>query len=135
VELPHIEQLYRELKDQGFLVVSIVPDAPDTVKTMRDYYGITHAYLRDSVTREKVETTWDGKPVTYYQIKTQVASDLYQAYEGKQYFIDGRTGKIVAAYSKIGLTVPRIRQFIAKMGVKDALKPPPPPDATTKPNN
>jgi hypothetical protein len=45
----------------------------------------------------------------------------YHAYAGKQYFITG-DGKIFSVYSKIGLTIPKLRLVLDSMGVKGAAK-------------
>ena len=110
MQLPHVEKLYHELKDDGFLVVGLTSLSFDSLHKVREfveYNKIESPFLADS---------------SDYQDSANSIFKKYHAYAGKQYFIDG-DGKIFAVYSKIGLTVPRMRKVLGKMGVKGAEKP------------
>lgn len=100
VELPHLEKLYREFKDKGFMVVTITHDSASSVRRMVDYNGITHPIL--------IETADPVKGQAY---------EKYGAYDGKHYFINSE-GRITAVYSKVGISIPLIRQELAKLGIE-----------------
>jgi hypothetical protein len=104
VQLPHVEKLFHELKDKGFLVVGLTSsyDSIPKVKRWVEHAGIDSPFLIDTAD---------------YKDSVNSVFKRYHAYAGKQYFIDG-DGKIFAVYSKIGLTIPRVRDVLSKMGVK-----------------
>jgi peroxiredoxin len=99
VELPHVEKLYRELKDQGFMLLTVTRDKADSVRLMVDYNGITHPIVSDTDDPEL------GK-----------VFEKYHAYDGKHYIIDNH-GTIVAAYSKLGISIPILRRELKKLGI------------------
>jgi hypothetical protein len=109
VQLPHVEKLYGELAKDGFLVVGLTQDRDSVFRKWVKYNkgSIVAPFLRDTV-------GWEDRK------KGSIFKD-YHAYAGKQYFITGE-GKIFAVYSKIGLTIPRIRLVLDSMGVKGASK-------------
>ena len=99
MELPHIEKLYRELKSAGFGLVTVTNDpAPDVLK-MVEHHQITHPIVSD---------TKDPK--------TGQVFAKYHAYDGKHYLIDS-TGTIVKAYSKLGISIPILKQDLMRFGV------------------
>lgn len=99
MELPHIEHFYREMKAQGFGLLTITKDkAPDVLK-MVEYNGITHPIVSD--------TTDPG---------TGQAFEKYRAYDGKHYLIDGN-GTIVATFSKLGISMPVLKRALARHGI------------------
>jgi len=99
VELPHVERLYRELKSEGFALVTVTEDPLVDVKKLVDYNGITHPMVsdHDSPAGSKVY-------------------EKYHAYDGKHYLI-GSDGTILAAFSKLGVSLPILRRELAKHGV------------------
>jgi len=100
VELPHAEKLYRELKSQGFALLTVTQDPAADVLKMVEYNGITHPIVSDS--REAA---------------TGSVYDKYHAYDGKHYII-GSDGTILAAFSKLGVSLPILRKALAKYGVE-----------------
>lgn len=100
MELPHAEKLYRELKSQGFALLTVTQDPAADVLKMVEYNGITHPIVSDS--REAA---------------TGSAYDKYHAYDGKHYII-GSDGTILAAFSKLGVSLPILRKALAKYGVE-----------------
>jgi hypothetical protein len=100
VELPHAESLYRELKDQGLALVTVTQDAGASVLKMVTYNGITHPIVSD----------------------TAKVYENYHAYDGKHYLI-GPDGTILAAFSKLGVSIPILKRELAKHGVAPASAP------------
>ncbi len=99
MELPHIEKLYRELKAAGFGLITITKDpAPDVLKMVR-HHGITHPIVSD--TKDPA---------------TGQAFEKYRAYDGKHYLV-GSDGRILAAFSKLGISMPILRRELARHGV------------------
>jgi hypothetical protein len=100
VELPHVEQFYREMKSKGFGLITVTSDkAPDVLK-MVVYNGITHPIVSD---------TADPATGKVYE--------KYHAYDGKHYLIDS-DGTILAAFSKIGISLPILKRELAKHGIQ-----------------
>jgi hypothetical protein len=99
VELPHVERLYRELKSEGFGLVTMTADPSADVLKLVEYNGITHPMVSDHDTpaNEKVYKK-------------------YHAYDGKHYLI-GSDGTILAAFSKLGVSIPILKRELAKHGV------------------
>jgi hypothetical protein len=95
VELPHAEALHRELKDQGFALLTVTQDPGSEVLKMVDYNGITHPIVSD----------------------TDKVYDKYHAYDGKHYLIRS-DGTILAAFSKLGISIPILRRELAKYGIQ-----------------
>ncbi len=53
-EMPHLEKLWQENKDKGFVIYSIAMDGPETIAQVGPYarrYGITFPVLLDEETR------------------------------------------------------------------------------------
>jgi peroxiredoxin len=100
VELPHAEALYRELKDQGFALLTITQDPAGSVLPMVKYNGITHPIVSD---------TADAATGKVYE--------KYHAYDGKHYVI-GPDGTILAAFSKLGVSIPILTRELAKYGIR-----------------
>ena len=99
MELPHIEHFYREMKSQGFGLITITSDkAPDVLK-MVEYNGITHPIVSDTT-----------DPATGQVFKR------YHAYDGKHYLIDS-DGKIVATFSKLGISLPVLKRVLERHGI------------------
>jgi hypothetical protein len=99
VELPHIEHFYREMKAQGFGLITITQDkAPDVLK-MVEYNGITHPIVSDT------PDPGAGR-----------AFEKYRAYDGKHYLVD-TDGKIVATFSKLGFSLPVLTRVLARHGI------------------
>ena len=118
MELPHIEKLYRELKSAGFGLVTVTNDpAPDVLK-MVEHHQITHPIVSD---------TKDPK--------TGQVFAKYNAYDGKHYLI-GNDGKILVAFSKLGISIPILMRELAKHGivsnVSDATSATPPAAASAQ---
>ena len=100
MELPHVEKFYREMKSKGFGLITVTSDqAPDVLK-MVDYNGITHPIVSD---------TADPTTGKVYE--------KYHAYDGKHYLI-GTDGTILAAFSKIGISLPILKKELAKHGIQ-----------------
>lgn len=95
MELPHIEALYRELKNTGFALLTVTQDPGTEVLKMVDYNGITHPIVSD----------------------TAGVFEKYHAYDGKHYLI-GSDGTILAAFSKLGVSIPILRRELAKHGIQ-----------------
>lgn len=100
MELPHAEKLYRELKSQGFALLTLTQDPTADVLKMVEYNGITHPIVSDSK---------DAATGNVYA--------KYHAYDGKHYII-GSDGTILAAFSKLGVSVPILRKALARYGVE-----------------
>jgi peroxiredoxin len=100
VELPHIEKFYREMKAKGFGLITVTADkAPDVLK-MVEYNAVTHPIVSD---------TTDPATGKVYE--------KYHAYDGKHYLV-GNDGTILAAFSKIGISMPILKAELAKHGVR-----------------
>ena len=97
MELPHIEAFYREMKSQGFGLITVTQDAGSEVLKMVDYNGITHPIVCGA----------------------KQVFEKYHAYDGKHYLI-GSDGKILAAFSKLGISIPIIERELAKHGITRA---------------
>jgi peroxiredoxin len=104
VELPHAEALYRELKDQGFGLLTITQDSSSSVLPMVEYNGITHPIVSDT------NNAATGK-----------VYEKYHAYDGKHYVI-GSDGTILAAFSKLGVSIPILKRELAKHGILTGAK-------------
>ncbi len=102
MELPHVEKLYRELKGQGFALLTVTEDPAADVLKIVEYNGITHPIVSDS----KDPTTGN----VYAK---------YHAYDGKHYII-GSDGTILAAFSKLGVSLPILRAALARHGLAAA---------------
>ena len=100
MELPHVEKFYREMQSKGFGLITVTSDKAPEVLKMVDYNGITHPIVSDS-----------ADPVT------GKVYERYHAYDGKHYLIAG-DGTILAAFSKIGISLPILRSELAKHGVR-----------------
>jgi peroxiredoxin len=100
VELPHIEKFYRETKSKGFGLITVTSDQAPEVLKMVDYNGITHPIVSD---------TADPATGKVY--------DKYHAYDGKHYLI-ASDGTILAAFSKIGISLPILKAELAKHGIQ-----------------
>ena len=105
MELPHVEKLYRELKGQGFALLTVTEDSAADVLKMVEYNGITHPIVSD---------TKDAATGNVYE--------KYHAYDGKHYMI-GSDGTILAAFSKLGVSIPILRAALATHGLKAASSP------------
>jgi hypothetical protein len=92
--------LYRELKNQGFALLTVTEDPAADVLKMVEYNGITHPIVSD---------TKDAATGNVY--------DKYHAYDGKHYII-GSDGTILATFSKLGVSLPILRKALAKYGVE-----------------
>ena len=87
------------MKAQGFGLLTVTKDkAPDVLK-MVEYNGITHPIVSDT-----------ADPAT-----GQVF-EKYRAYDGKHYLIDS-DGKIVATFSKLGISLPVLKRVLARHGI------------------
>lgn len=102
MELPHVEKLYRELKDQGFALLTVTGDPAAEVLKMVEYNAVTHPIVTDA-TRAAAGSVYEK----------------YHAYDGKHYLI-GSDGTILAAFSKLGVSVPILRKALASRGVESA---------------
>ncbi len=99
MELPHVEKFYREFKSKGFGLITVTSDkAPDVLK-MVEHNGITHPIVSDSE---------DPQSGSVYE--------KYHAYDGKHYLI-GPDGTILAAFSKLGISLPVLKRELAKHGI------------------
>ena len=99
MELPHVEKFYRDARSRGFGLITVTSDQADGVLKMVDYNGITHPIVSDS------EETQTGK-----------VYEKYHAYDGKHYLI-GPDGTILAAFSKLGISLPVLKKELAKHGL------------------
>lgn len=99
MELPHIEHFYREMKAQGFGLLTITKDKAPEVLKMVEYNGITHPIVSD---------TSDPASGQVFE--------KYRAYDGKHYLID-TDGKIVATFSKLGISLPVLQRVLARHGI------------------
>ncbi len=100
MELPHIEKLYRGMKSKGFGLVTVTSDKEPGVLRMVEYNGITHPIVCDTAAAE------NGK-----------VYEKYHAYDGKHYVIGG-DGTILATFSKIGISLPILKQELARHGIR-----------------
>jgi len=94
--------LYRELKNRGFALLTVTQDPAADVLKMVEYNGITHPIVSD--TKDAATGNVYGK---------------YHAYDGKHYLIGG-DGTILAAFSKLGVSLPILRAALARHGVESA---------------
>ena len=88
------------MKSKGFGLISVTSDQAPEVLKMVDYNGITHPIVSD---------TADPATGKVYE--------KYHAYDGKHYLI-GSDGTILAAFSKIGISLPILQRELAKHGVR-----------------
>ena len=109
VEMPHIEHLYRELKDQGLAVITVTFDDMESVRRLVEYNGVTHPILPDP------SGVLDESGFGFVSLP-QVYQD-YNAYDGKHYIIDPQ-GRIAGAISKYGISIPMIREELKRFGVE-----------------
>jgi hypothetical protein len=100
VELPHIEHFYRDLRPEGFGLVTVTADAAGEVLKMVEPNGITHPIVSD---------TKDAATGNVYE--------RYHAYDGKHYLI-GSDGTILATFSKVGISLPVLKRELARHGFK-----------------
>ncbi len=101
MELPHVEKFYREWKSRGFGLVTVTSDPAPEVLEMVDYNGITHPIVSDT-----------SDPVT------GKVYEKYHAYDGKHYLIRS-DGVILATFSKLGISLPILKQELARHGIKE----------------
>lgn len=87
------------MKAQGFGLLTITKDKAPTVLRMVEYNGITHPIVSDTTD----PTT--GK-----------VFEKYRAYDGKHYLI-ASDGRIVATFSKLGISLPVLQKVLAKHGI------------------
>ena len=80
--------------------MTITQDTGSSVLPMVEYNGITHPIVSD---------TQDPAAGKVYE--------KYHAYDGKHYVI-GPDGKIRAAFSKLGVSIPILTREIAKFGIR-----------------
>ena len=106
MELPHIEKFYREFKSQGVGLVTVTADPAAEVLPMVEYNGITHPIVCGADDR------------TAGSVYAQ-----YHAYDGKHYLI-GSDGTILAAFSKLGISLPILKRELAKHGIGRAAESP-----------
>ena len=99
MELPHVEKFYRGMKAQGFGLVTVTADSAADVLKMVEYNGITHPIVSD---------TSDPATGGVYE--------KYHAYDGKHYLIRS-DGTILAAFSKLGISLPVLKRELAKHGI------------------
>jgi peroxiredoxin len=99
VELPHVEKFYREFKSKGFGLVTVTSDPAADVLKMVEYNGITHPIVSDTAEPE-----------------TGKVYEKYHAYDGKHYLI-GSDGTILAAFSKLGISLPVLKRELARHGI------------------
>ncbi len=65
-ELPALQALYSQLKDQGFTVVGVaVDDAPDGVKRAQETFGLTYPIIIDSDSQSKRRFEVKGLPESF----------------------------------------------------------------------
>ncbi len=108
VEMPHIEQLYRELRDQGLAVITVTFDDMESVRRLVRYNGVTHPILSDpSGVLDESGFGFESLPQVYQD---------YNAYDGKHYIVDPQ-GRIAGAISKYGISIPMIREELKKFGI------------------
>ena len=109
VEMPHAEQLYRELKDQGLALITVTFDDMESVRRLVEHNGVTHPILSDA------SGVLDESGFGFVSMP-QVYQD-YNAYDGKHYIIDPE-GRIAGAISKYGISIPMIREELKKFGIE-----------------
>ena len=100
MELPHVEHFYREARSKGFGLITITSDPGPEVLKMVEYNGITHPIVSDTQDPE-----------------TGMVFEKYHAYDGKHYLIRS-DGTIVAAFSKLGISLPILKRELAKHGIQ-----------------
>ncbi len=105
--------LYRELKPQGFGLLTLTQDPAADVFKMVEYNGITHPIVSD--TKDPATGNVYGK---------------YHAYDGKHYLVRS-DGTIVATFSKLGISIPVLRKELARHGIGAGTSAAPPNVAAT----
>jgi peroxiredoxin len=100
VELPHVEKFYREMTSKGFGLITVTSDKAPEVLKMVEYHGITHPIVSDT-----------AEPAT------GKVYEKYHAYDGKHYLI-GSDGTILAAFSKVGISLPILKRELARRGIQ-----------------
>lgn len=90
------------MNSQGFALITVTRDSAASVLRMVDYNGITHPIVSDNDDPE-----------------TGSVFENFHAYDGKHYLI-GSDGTILAAYSKIGISIPALKKELAKYGIGHA---------------
>ena len=100
MELPHVEKFYRETRSKGFGLLTVTSDKAPEVLKMVEYNAITHPIVSD---------TADPATGKVYE--------KYRAYDGKHYLI-ASDGTILAAFSKIGISLPILKRELAKHGIQ-----------------
>lgn len=109
VEMPHVEQLHRELNDKGLTVLTVTYDEMDTVRRLVEYNGITHPIVSDaSGVLDENGYSYLSMPEVY---------ENYNAYDGKHYIIDPE-GRIAGAFSKYGVSIPIFRKELKRFGIE-----------------
>ena len=100
MELPHVEKFYREMKSKGFGLITVTSDKAPEVLQLVEYNGITHPIVCDS------DDPAAGK-----------VYEKYHAYDGKHYLIRS-DGTILAAFSKLGISLPVLKRELANHGIQ-----------------
>ena len=95
-----MEKFYREMKSQGFGLITVTSDPASEVLKMVDYNGITHPIVSDT-----------ADPVT------GKVYEKYRAYDGKHYLIRS-DGTILATFSKLGISLPVLKRELALHGIQ-----------------
>ena len=109
VEMPYAEALHRELNDRGLTVLTVTYDDMESVRRLVDHNGITHPIVSDpSGVRDENGYGYLSMPEVYRN---------YNAYDGKHYIIDPE-GRIAAAFSKYGVSVPIFREALKGFGIE-----------------
>ncbi|MXW18329.1 MAG: redoxin domain-containing protein [Gemmatimonadetes bacterium] len=109
VEMPHVEQLHRELNDKGLTVLTVTYDEMETVRRLVEYNGITHPIVSDaSGVLDENGYSYLSMPEVY---------ENYNAYDGKHYIIDPE-GRIASAFSKFGVSIPIFREELKRFGIE-----------------
>ncbi len=109
VEMPHVEQLHRELNDKGLTVLTVTYDEMETVRRLVEYNGITHPIVSDpSGVLDENGYGYLSMPEVY---------ENYNAYDGKHYIIDP-DGRVASAFSKFGVSIPIFREELKKFGIE-----------------
>jgi hypothetical protein len=99
-----MEKFYREYKSQDVGLLTVTADQAAAVLPMVEYNGITHPIVCDA----------DNK-------QAGSVYEQYHAYDGKHYLI-GSDGTILAAFSKLGISLPILRRELARQGIGRASK-------------
>ena len=88
------------MRSKGFGLITVTSDQAPEVLKMVDYNGITHPIVSD---------TADPATGKVYE--------KYHAYDGKHYLI-ASDGTILAAFSKIGISLPILQRELARHGIQ-----------------